>query len=172
MVARRNCRAACTSDFHEGTNVIDILVYLFENYLPDAYPEPAVLARKLSAAGFEEEEITEALSWLDGLERNEAVVVKLREQGAGIRIYDDVEQARLPVECRGFLAFLEQAGTLDPSLREIVVERALALADGEVALSKLKVIVLVVLWRRQHEFDALILEELLSGENDSEYHFH
>jgi Smg protein len=152
--------------------VIDILVYLFENYLPDAYPEPAVLARKLSAAGFEEEEITEALSWLDGLERNEAVVVKVRDQSNGTRVYHDDEQARLPVECRGFLAFLEQAGTLDPGLREIVVERALALTDREVPLSKLKVIVLVVLWRRQHEFDALILEELLSGEDDSEYICH
>ena len=152
--------------------MIDILVYLFENYLPDAYPEPAMLARKLSAAGFEEEEITEALSWLDGLERSEAVVVRLREQGDGIRVYAEAEQDRLSVECRGFLAFLEQAGTLDPGLREIVVERALALQDREVALSKLKVIVLVVLWRRQHEFDALILEELLSGEDDNEYTCH
>lgn len=153
-------------------NVIDILVYLFENYLPNAYPEPEVLARKLSAAGFEEEEISEALSWLDGLERSEAVVIKLREQGAGIRVYDEDEQARFPLECRGFLTFLEQAGTLDPALREVVIERALALNDGEVALSKLKVIVLVVLWRRQHEFDALILEELLSGEDDGEYVCH
>jgi Smg protein len=152
--------------------VIDILVYLFENYLPDAYPEPAILARKLSAAGFEQEEITEALSWLDGLERNEAGIVILREQGYGIRVYDEQEQSRLSVECRGFLAFLEQAGTLSPLLREAVIERALALADGQVSLSKLKVIVLVVLWRRQHEFDALILEELLSGEDDGEYTCH
>src|ERR1019366_9519877 len=105
-------------------------------------------------------------NWLDGLERSETVVVRLREQGAGIRVYAEAEQDRLSVECRGFLAFLEQAGTLDPGVREIVVERALALQDSEVALSKLKVIVLVVLWRRQHEWDALILEELLSSEND------
>jgi Smg protein len=151
--------------------VIDILVYLFENYLPDACPEPALLARKLSAAGFEQEEISEALNWLDGLEHSETVVVRLRE-GSGIRVYDEREQARLSVECRGFLSFLEHAGTLDPGLRETVVERSLALSDGEISLSKLKVIVLVVLWRRQHEFDALILEELLSGEDDSEYTCH
>jgi Smg protein len=180
MAVWRSCRAGFISDFHESSNkrntgeinVIDILVYLFENYLPDAYPEPTVLARKLSAAGFEQDEISEALSWLDGLERNEAVVVKLRDQGTGVRVYDEEEQARLPVECRGFLAFLEQAGTLDPGLRETVVERALALSDGQVSLSKLKVIVLVVLWRRQHEFDALILEELMSSEDDGEYTCH
>ena len=152
--------------------MINILVYLFENYLPDAYPEPVALARKLSAAGFEDEEISEALTWLDGLERSEAVLVRLRDQGDGIRVFDEEEQTRFPVECRGFLSFLEQAGTLDPGLRETVVERALAMSDREISLSKLKVIVLVVLWRRQHEFDALILEELLSGEDDSEYTCH
>ena len=48
--------------------MFDILVYLFENYVhADACPEPAQLARKLTAAGFEEEEISEALDWLSGL---------------------------------------------------------------------------------------------------------
>jgi len=146
--------------------MIDILVYLFENYLPDACPEPAILARKLSAAGFEQDDISEALAWLAALDRNEAVLVRVRAQGSGLRIYNEEEQGRLPLECRGFLAFLEQAETLDPEMRELVVERALALPDRDIPLSKLKAIVLVVLWRRQHEFDALILEELLSRDDD------
>ena len=148
--------------------MIDILVYLFENYLPDACPEPSILARKLTAAGFEQEEISEALSWLDGLDRSEAVLLQLRPQGKAIRIYDREETGRLPLECRGFLAFLEQAGTLDPELRELVVERAMALTDGEISLGKLKIIVLAVLWRRQHEFDALVLEELLTQDDEDE----
>lgn len=48
--------------------MFDILVYLFENYVhADACPEPAQLARKLTAAGFEEDEIADALEWLSGL---------------------------------------------------------------------------------------------------------
>ena len=148
--------------------MIDILVYLFENYLPDACPEPAILARKLTAAGFEQEEISEALTWLDGFEQSETVLLHLRPQGEAIRIYGTEEINRLPLECRGFLTFLEQAGTLDPELRELVIERALALTDGEISVSKLKVIVLAVLWRRQHEFDALVLEELLTQDEDGE----
>lgn len=152
--------------------MIDILVYLFENYLPDACPEPAVLARKLSAAGFEHGEITEALDWLAGFDRREAVLLRLRPQGDGLRVYDEEEISRLPLECRGFLAFLEQAGTLDADLREIVIERSLALPEREIGLSKLKAIVLVVLWRRQHEFDALILEELLSEDDNEDQPYH
>ena len=48
--------------------MFDILVYLFENFFhAEAYPEPEQLALKLSAAGFEDDEISEALQWLDGL---------------------------------------------------------------------------------------------------------
>ena len=48
--------------------MFDVLVYLYENYWrPDACPEHAQLARKLTAVGFESDEIEEALSWLDGL---------------------------------------------------------------------------------------------------------
>ena len=74
--------------------MIDILVYLFENYLPDACPEPEVLARKLSAAGFGSDDISEALSWLDGLAGKEAAACSSQMLAGSIRIYDEEEQER------------------------------------------------------------------------------
>ena len=48
--------------------MFDVLVYLYENYWrPDACPDHEQLTRKLSSVGFESDEITDALSWLDGL---------------------------------------------------------------------------------------------------------
>ena len=48
--------------------MFDVLVYLYETYWrPDACPDHAQLTRKLSAVGFETDEIQEALVWLDGL---------------------------------------------------------------------------------------------------------
>ena len=48
--------------------MFDILVYLYETYYrPDACPEPEALARKLSAVGFDDIEISEALVWLTDL---------------------------------------------------------------------------------------------------------
>ena len=147
--------------------MIDILVYLFENYLPDACPEPAVLARKLSAAGFGNDDISAALSWLDGLAGEEGD--RCRNPAAGaMRVYDDEEQERLPAACRGFISFLEQHDAVDTRLREAIIERALALPDAEVSLDRLKVIVLAVIWRYRHEVDALILEELLAEDSDDE----
>jgi len=148
--------------------MIDILVYLFENYLPDACPEPAVLAKKLSAAGFGSDDITAALSWLDGLAGEEGGRCRSPVLASAIRIYDEEEQERLSAACRGFISFLEQHDAVDAPLREAIIERALALPDAEVSLDRLKVIVLAVIWRYRHEVDALILEELLAEDGEDE----
>jgi Smg protein len=148
--------------------MIDILVYLFENYLPDACPEPAVLARKLSAAGFGTDDISAALSWLDGLAGEAGERCRSPATANATRIYGEEEQERLPAACRGFITFLEQHDAVDVPLREAIIERALALPDDEVSLDRLKVIVLAVIWRYRHEVDALILEELLAEDSDDE----
>lgn len=147
--------------------MIDILVYLFENYLPDACPSGGALAKKLSAAGFETDEIDAALTWLDGLGGERSALCRVTETDA-MRIFTADEERRLSVECRGFLAFLDQAEALDLPLREAIIERALALPDPVIGLDRLKVIVLAVIWRYRHEVDALILEELLSDDEDED----
>lgn len=147
--------------------MIDILVYLFENYQPDACPAPSVLAKKLTAAGFEANDISAALVWLDGL-GSQAAPMAPGTGGGALRIYDEDEQARLTVESRGFLAFLEHQEAIDAALREIIIERALALPGDTVGIDRLKVIVLTVIWRRQHAIDALILEELLAEDEDED----
>lgn len=143
--------------------MIDILFYLFEHYLPDACPEPAALARKLMAAGFEDDDISEAMDWLAGFADAAPAPAALAASTA-TRLYHEAEIARLPAECRGFIGFLEQADAIDATTRELILERALALSDEEIPLAKLKGIVLMVVWRRQLPLDALILEELLEDD--------
>ena len=49
-------------------NMFEVLVYVYENYWQgDACPPPALLSRKLTAVGFDHDEIDAALVWLDGL---------------------------------------------------------------------------------------------------------
>lgn len=150
--------------------MFDIFVYLFENFFhADAYPEPEQLALKLSAAGFEDEEISAALRWLDGLQEAGPGSGPVRvPDPRSVRLYAADELARLDTDCRGFLAFLESAGVLNPLTRELILERAAALNERAVSLSKLKIIVLMVLWKQHQAMDTLILEELLSG-NDARY---
>ena len=149
--------------------MFDILVYLFENYhQPDACPERSVLARKLTAAGFDQEDISAALEWLSGLERL-AQFGSVPAGSTSLRLYCDIELAKLPVPCRGFMSFLEDAGAIDAVLREMIIEAAMALAESVVSLGKLKIIVLMVMWRRDEVIDTLLLEELLAEEDNPPY---
>ena len=48
--------------------MFEVLVFVYEHYWRgDACPEPQQLGRKLSAHGFDADEIQDALAWLDGL---------------------------------------------------------------------------------------------------------
>lgn len=153
--------------------MFDVLVYLYETYYrPDACPDSEALVKKLSAVGFEEEEISKALGWLTDLaEAANEFAERYPQQTAfsfGIRIYAQQEMDILGTEAVGFLQFLESAKVIDPIQREIIIERALAVADAQVSLEKIKVIVLMVLWSQGKEPDALIFDELFSTEDDSE----
>jgi uncharacterized protein Smg (DUF494 family) len=54
------------------------LFYLYETYYrPDACPDTAALVKKLSAVGFPEDEISEALDWLTGLASKSGSVVAI-----------------------------------------------------------------------------------------------
>ena len=140
--------------------MFDVLVYLYENYWrPDACPEHEQLTRKLSSVGFESEEIEDALTWLDGVAA--AAEARVGEQQAdSVRIYVPAEQEHLGEQSIGFISFLESAGVLPPTMREMVVDRATAIENGPVELDDLKIIVLMVFWSLGEEPDALILDEL------------
>jgi Smg protein len=152
--------------------MFDILVYVFENYLPGACPRPEALARKLSAVGFQDEAIFEALQWLDGLDQaHEDSDFRQLPAAASRRFYDEQEMRVLPVDCRGFLAFLEAEGAIDAVVREMIVERAMAVdmaGESSMTLARFKVIVLMVMWRRDLALDNLAFENLLEDEDEDE----
>lgn len=149
--------------------MIDILLYLFENYSDfSTHPEGKALARKLSAVGFEETEISHAIDWLTSLKH--AASASPPGHPHAFRIYTAEEQSRLGRECLGFLAFLENAGAVTPALREVIVMQAQALVDDRIDIEQFKVIVLMVLWSREEPLEPLILEELLAGQGVATLH--
>jgi Smg protein len=153
--------------------MFEVLVYVYENYWQgDACPEAPQLGRKLSAAGFEPEEIEAALIWLDGLQLAAQTSRMCSTEGPGrgdcvlpqsvgsLRIYSPAERQQLGPDALGFISFLESAGVLPAHMREIVVDRAMAVALEPLSLDDLKIIVLMVYWSLGEEPDALVLDEL------------
>jgi Smg protein len=142
--------------------MFDILLYLYDTYLlSEHFPDSERLSRKLSAAGFEDEAIGEALDWLAALD--DLSTDAGEDEHPAVRIYSTYEISRLATEGRGFLTFLEGSGLLPVHAREWVIDRALALSDTEVSTNRVKWIALLALWKLKGAGDVLWLEDLVRG---------
>ncbi len=140
----------------------EILVYVFENCRhSDVSQDTERVARRLSAAGFEDCEIHEALAWLAGLVRSpHRSIAPLPEPCRATRAYAPRELAKLDADCRGFLLSLEQQGVLNARTREHVIERALAVPGGSLSLEQLRLVVLMVLWNEPTPASRLLAADL------------
>ncbi len=156
--------------------MFDILAYLVERYYDfGTYPDQDTLSQQLIAAGFDTQDVNQALRWLSGLEAttfaNRVSTGERRIQGdASLRQYAPAEQSKIDADSRGFLQFLESAGVLNGIQREIIVDRVMALDEVEVGLDELKLVVLLVLWKQGHALDALLLDELLVDRRAATHH--
>lgn len=149
--------------------MFDILVYLFENYFETGNcPDPATLTRKLSMAGFEDDEITLALGWLSGnnADRYPATMVESRS----FRQFSAEEMAAIDTEGRGFILFLEQAGIINPLQRELLIERVLKMDGDHTSLEKIKLIVLFDLWIQNRQSEYMLVEKLFEASDSHPKH--
>ncbi len=156
--------------------MLDILIYLFENYIGgevDEAPEPShdTLKVELEQAGFADREIDQALQWLESLSssptRNHTV-----SNSRAIRVFDVSECARLDLACRGYIMHLENLGILSPIQREWVIDRLLALAAEEIDIEQVKWVVLMVLFSQPDEANAYARMEDLVFEEQTEHALH
>jgi Smg protein len=157
-------------------SVLDILIYLFENYVDnevDAAPEPDrdALKVELEQAGFADREIDQALVWLESLSSSPARNHPVPTSRA-IRVFDASECTRLDLECRGYIMQLENLGILSPVQREWVIDRLLALAGEEIDIEQVKWVVLMVLFSQPDEANAYARMEDLVFEEQAEHALH
>jgi Smg protein len=146
--------------------MFDILLYLYDTYLyAERFPDAEQLTRKLSAAGFEDEAIGEALDWLAALD--DLAPAEESDHPQALRVYSDEELSRLATAGRGFLTYLESEGLLAPHAREWIIDRSLALPDAEVSGDRIKWISLLALWKQKGAGDVLWLEDLVRGSEAS-----
>jgi len=132
-------------------NMVDVLIYLYENYLDGESQPPSdqgELEDELTQAGFTNAEIRKALRWLDELAVGVDTPQYHPHTGGSMRIYSEAECAKLDLEARGLLLFLEQNGILDPVSRELAIDRVLAIDHASVSVDELKWVVLLVLMNR------------------------
>ena len=142
--------------------MFDVLAYLLEEFNdPAACPQRDDLSRQLAAAGFENDEISDALDWMDGLNRLNDGAYAGADAGLGFRCFSAEENSRLSSDIRGLIVFLEHNGALSPAQREMLIDRLLAMPDDEISLPTAKLAALMVLWAQGAELPILLGDELL-----------
>ncbi len=149
-------------------SVLDVLKFLFETtFDPDCHlpissiPDRDALKTELETAGFTSTQVDDTLRWLDGLATDNDRPIAVPASRA-VRVFDERECARLDADCRGYILFLENAGILDATRRELVLDRLLALDSDTVELEQVKWIVLLVLFSQpEQELSVLRMEGLL-----------
>ena len=166
-------------------SVLDILIYLFENYAdPDfqqqfeSGPEPGAardaLRDELKLAGFRPTAIDSALAWLDSLAESSERAVQSPAPRA-IRIFADTECERLDTDCRNYIMYLENIGILNATQRELVLDRLLALQspalESTIDIEQVKWVVLMVLFSQPGQEAAYArMEDLLFSNRPEALH--
>ncbi|MCB1598675.1 MAG: DUF494 domain-containing protein [Lysobacterales bacterium] len=153
-------------------NILDVLLYLFENLMidePESDQDRDSLQSSLLEVGFTPQEIRKAFDWLDELaELRPACEPQTLDAGGPIRVLAPQEREKLDPEAQGFLMFLEQQGVLSPAQRELVLDRVIALDVGEVDVEELKWVILMVLFNQPDQEAAYSwLENLMFDHDES-----
>lgn len=131
--------------------MLEVLIYLFENYIVDELsldPDQDELAEELVGAGFASAEIDKAFIWLeDLLDICEADPDSLRsaQKSKSTRFYNDREMDYLHSDGVALITRLVNVGVLDQSSRETVIDRVMALDSSNVNLDHIRWVILMVL---------------------------
>lgn len=153
--------------------MFDVLLYLFENFIseyPHALPEePAKLVDVLSDAGFQDIEINKAFMWLkalpSSLEKSPASLENTSlsiQKPTSFRVFNPEEYARLGHYNLGFLLRLEQYSLIDSFIRELILDRLLALESFQIDIEKIKWVILIIAYHQyQDKAQLMFIEELL-----------
>lgn len=157
--------------------MFEVIMYLFESYMQtdqtmeiDAHE----ITVELLEEGFQKNEISKALAWLDNLADLHQQNPQNKTQAAqknSFRIYSAIEQQRLASECQGYIYYLEQAKILNTHTREVVIDCAMSLEISTLPLYELKWLILMVLYNDPDNNDAFLqLESMLMDFEDGLIH--
>ncbi len=155
-------------------NVLDVLMYLFENYLEndnEYQPDRDTLKVELEEAGFANREVSRAFNWLEGLATDTGDTTRPIHTHSAVRIFHPFEIEQMDCESRGYIVYLEQIGILSQAQRELVIDQIFALGADEIDIDQVKWIILMVLFNQPGQETAYArMEDLVFEERIGAVH--
>ena len=132
------------------TEVLDILMYLFETYLEDDesdIPSEGSIRSELAKIGFQDAKVTKAFDWLDDLAILKDTYTSIEQlESNSFRLFSPLEIEKFDKQARGILLDLVELRVITPTQREIIIDKALALDIAHINQEQMKWVVLMILF--------------------------
>ncbi len=154
--------------------VLDVLMFLIQSYMDgeqedEGEPDRDQLTLELLNAGFPQDEINNAFVWLDGLAAQHEQMIDRAPAPQSTRLYHEAESERLDLDCQGFLIYLEQTGVITATVRELIIDRVMALDEDDIDIERLKWVTLMVLFNQPEQEYTFEWIENMVFEQEAEY---
>ncbi len=124
------------------------------------------IVEELIGAGFKEDEINEAFSWMEQITLTQDPDHDTQQlQSPQMRIFSPQEQTMLSVAARGFLVNMRLSGILSSELEEEIIIKACQNNDGASGIDDVKSITVLTLFaniQRDHsrEIDCILTDKM------------
>lgn len=142
--------------------MFDVIAFLIENFQDwETCPKQDDLGHLLAEAGFDGEEIHDALNCLDKLTNSLDMDNSILDSSPYIRVFSQYELDILPEDVIHLISFLQAESGITPTQRELIIHLLTQLPDEDITVDHTKLLTLVVLWLHQSELPILIGDELL-----------
>ncbi len=156
-------------------SMLDVLIYLLEEYADNNDQEREYLTDELVTAGFGSNEIGRAWGWLDDLagqvEGSDQILAY--DKRTATRVLSQYEKHRLSLPAQHFLAELQASDLIDTVTFEVILDRLVALecdAD-ELDMEQLKWVVLMVTFNRASQINQFVaLDQLIFADPETDIH--
>lgn len=148
--------------------MVNVLAFLFENFLHRPIDLPShmdQIARELPKVGFKIDDVDGAIDWLDEtLKSSQYFKNPTLKASHGERLFSQLEMAKIDSEARGMIYSLEMNRLITPSVRELLIERAMALNTNSVGKEHMRWVILFVLMNTNARDDVIEWLEATSNE--------
>lgn len=150
----------------DNDTILDVLIYLLENYSGMELPISEVTIKdELSAAGFGADDIVRAFGWIDSLSAMDEAssdAISLSNENS-IRVFSEDELAQLGFPVLNYLIELRTMGAIDSIDLEVLLERLMAVDIDAMNLDQIKRVILLFLVE-QDDYDYYSIENGISLE--------
>jgi len=146
-------------------HMMDVLVYVFENYMTEQYNvkesgHRQLIISGLQKIGFSPGLIEEALVWLQQVSREPGAMIKPADES--VRHFSHKEQLIVGHDGIEFIEYLMAQGILNHHSRELLIDGLLYLKADNIDVDDLQWLALIILFSQPDQEQAFVdLERLL-----------